>query len=336
MKLTVVLLVVVSAIVVIGLWPAGKNAAPDTSSRFAGDDASVSSPAGSHVKLDSPFEVADSDSTKSDSKTNTVGADQPASLEPVVTSMSNEPDSALWGLSLTDAQLSKLVIRLNADPALLQQLIDEFRQESDPERKRRLAIVLGAVEGEQPLLLASELIFSGDREERALGMRLLQDIQPGNAQARDVAAEMLSSEVEPDVLVGAMAALSNPGAVDINSRAYLSDQLAWLTSHQDDGVRSISLDILSRWSEDGRYTDTLLAGLDDASEYVRASAAYSLSGHEDSSPIVIERLFRTLRNGAETKRVRRAAVQALRSMPLSSDQQVELDTLERVLNTVPR
>jgi len=297
----------------------------------SGPSSAVADTAGS-----SPFGVVDTapeplhDPTDSIDPAGTVGTTQPA------IALSNDTMITAWDSPLSDADLASLVARLKADPVLFLQLVDEFRQETDPARKKQLASVLGEVGGEQVTLLASELIFSGDSAARTLGMDLLQDVQPGNAQARDIVSGMLATEVDADVLVESLTALSLPGDVDSDSRAYLSDQIAWLTTHTDDGVRSISLDLLSRWSEDGRYTNTLLSGLDDDSEYVRTSAAYALAGHEDSSQAVIEGLLRSLRNASETTRVKRAAIQALRSMPLSPDQRLEVDALERVLNTRPR
>ncbi|MFK8080149.1 MAG: HEAT repeat domain-containing protein [Granulosicoccus sp.] len=242
----------------------------------------------------------------------------------------------VWDKPLSDEQFLLLVRQLKTHPALLQQLVDRFRQETDQDTKLQMARVLGEVGGEQMILLASELIFSGDNDARSLGMTLLQEIQPGNAEARDIVSGMLATEVEPGILVESLTALARPGDVDEQSRAYLSDQVAWLTSHEDEGVRSISLDILSRWSQDGRYTDTLVAGLNDHSEHVRASAAYSLLGHDTDTPVVIERLFATLRSETKSKRVQRATIQALRSMPLTPSQQSELDALELRVNTVIR
>ena len=241
-----------------------------------------------------------------------------------------------WGAELSDEEFNNLVAVLKADASLFQQLIDDFRQETDSARKQRLAILLGAVGGDEITGLASELIFSGDSESRALGLQLLQDVQPGNAQARDIVSGLLSTEVQPEILKDALSVIAKPGVADAQSRATMSDQVALLTKHEDDGVRSISLDILSRWSQDGRYTDTFLAGLDDQSEYVRASAAYSLANHEDPSPVAIERLFGLVRDAEELKTVKRAAVLALRSMPLAESQLVELAALEKQMNTKPR
>ena len=238
-----------------------------------------------------------------------------------------------WGAELSDDEFNNLVAILKADASLFRQLIDEFRQETDSVRKQRLAMLLGAVGGDEITGLASELIFSGDSESRALGLRLLQDVQPGNAQARDIVSGLLATEVQPEILKDALSVVAKPGSADAQSRANMSDQVALLTSHDDDGVRSISLDILSRWSQDGRYTDTFLAGLDDQSEYVRASAAYSLANHEDPSPVIIERLLGVVREAEELKTVKRAAVLALRSMPLAESQLAELAALEKQMNT---
>lgn len=258
-----------------------------------------------------------------------------------LTDSSGEPplpvDVTVLGLrNLTETEMQSLLGRLGADPQLLGSLIDEMRQETDPERRKRLAQILGEVGGDSVMLLASEFIFSGDASSRELGLDLLQMVQPGNPQAREMVAGMLATEVEPRMLVNTLTTLAEPGDVDAQSRAYLSDQVAWLTDHADPGVRSISLDILSRWTANPQYTPVLLSGLDDESEHVRTSAAYALVSHEDQSPEVIDRLFSVIDNTSESKKVRRAAILALRNMPLSEEQQLILNTTERELNTVIR
>lgn len=310
-------------------WLEGKN----TEQRNGVDPvASQSQSEQSHTAVnDSPFALDNRSSAMTDSSPIAQSSDIADSSV-----LSSDDYSSLWGSVLSEHELGVLVEQLEGNPALLAQLMDEFRQELDPERKVRLAMVLGEVGGEQVTLLASELIFSGDSDARVLGMDLLQDIQPGNTQARNIASDMLATEVEPKTLVDAMTALSIPGEVDPASRLFLSDQLALLATHEDESVRSISLDILSRWSDDGRYTGVLLSGLDDASEYVRASAAYALAEHEDQSLAVVSRLFATVRASTETTQVKRAAILALRSMPLTPDQRNELTLLERRLNTIAR
>lgn len=241
-----------------------------------------------------------------------------------------------WDASLSEADLAVVVSRLTSDPALLAQLIDEFRQESDPVRKAKLAALLGELGGDDVTLLASELIYSGNEAERTLGLNLLQAVQPGNDQARSIVFGMLATEVAPDVLVETMTALSQPGTVDEVNRAYMADQVAWLSTHDDVSVRGISLDILARWSTDGRHTDVFLNALDDESASVRSSAAYSLVGSESSSSTVVARLFVTLEDDSEFTSVRRAAALALNSMSLSALQQERLKVLEQALDRAAR
>ena len=238
--------------------------------------------------------------------------------------------------TLSDDEYEALVARLKTDPALLQQFIDEFRQEQDPARQLLLARLLGEAGGVEVTLAASELIYSGDEASRQLGLNLLQQVQPGNAYARDIVSGLLATEIEPQVLVDTMTTLARPGSVDDDSRNLLADQVALLSSHDDARVRGISLDILSRWSTDGRDTPVLLAGLDDGEERVRSAAAYALVGHENTSAEVIDALFSVARNTDEEESVRRATVLALKGMPLSEQQRVDLVAIERELDTVVR
>ncbi len=244
--------------------------------------------------------------------------------------------SQLARAPMSDADYESLVARLQSDPALLQQLIDEFRQEQAPERLALLARLLGETGGAAVTQIASELIFSGDEASRELGLQLLRQVQPGNAQARDMASSLLATEVEPRVLVSTLTALASPGTVDEDSRALLSDQVALLASHADAGVRGVSLDILSRWSTDGRDTPVLINGLLDPEPRVRESAAYALVGHEDDNGAIVESLFSVLRNPDEHRATRNATVLALRSFSLNDAQRDELQGLERDLNTVRR
>lgn len=289
------------------------------------------------VKPNSPFGVISDNEQAPEQRLEKVDPSKELDGSLIETSSAELVDVTALGLqSLTEAEMQSLVNRLGADPQLLGALIDEMRQEADPERRKLLAQILGEVGGDSVILLASEFIFSGDTSSRELGLDLLQMVQPGNPQAREIVAGMLATEVEPQMLVNTLTTLAVPGDVDAQSRAYLSDQVAWLTEHQDPSVRSVSLDILSRWTANPQYTPVLLDGLDDESEHVRTSAAYALVSHEDKSPQVIDRLFSVIDDTSESKQVRRAAILALRNMPLSEEQQLIVNSTERDLNTVTR
>ncbi len=321
-------------------WQLFINSPTDT---FA-DQASVKTPSGTegvagHAGILqeslSPFAVANTD-VSSAQALKAEGHDAAADNQQAAPTLQGNAQLPDWGAPLGEAQLSILVERLRLDPALLQQLMDEFRQENDPTRKALLASVLGEVGGDEVTLLASELIFSGSASERSVGLNLLQAVQPGNASARDIVSSMLSTEVEPDVLTQTLTVLARPGDVDEASRAYLADQVAWLTTHEDVNVRGMSLDVLSRWSREGQHTDVFVRALDDESANVRASAAYALVGQDVQSTELVDRLFTVLEDTEERASVKSAATLALNSLALSPTQQARLDALVKARNTATR
>jgi hypothetical protein len=244
--------------------------------------------------------------------------------------------TTLGRFAMSDEDFLTLVNVLRGDLELLQQLVDEFRQETDVQRRIALSRILGEVGGDSVTLTASELIYSGDMVSRRLGLELLQQIQPGNAAARDIASTLLATEVEPVILVDTLTTLAKPGAVDDSSRQFLSEQVAFLADHENASVRSTSLNILSRWSNDGQYTEVLRNGLTDQESVVRESAAYALVGHENVSQSLIESLLSVAVDLSEAKRARSGAILALKSMPIDGVTRQQVTAAERQLNQIRR
>ncbi len=237
---------------------------------------------------------------------------------------------------IDDDEFDEVVAQLRANPALLQRLIDEFRQEQDPDRREQLMKLLGHAGGADVTLLASELVYSGDDASRTLGLQMLQRAQPGSAEVQQIASDLLASEIEPQILVGTLATLARPGTVNTENRGLLADQVAVMTSHPDAAVRGVSLDILSRLSTDGRDTPVLLAALSDSNERVRESAAYALVEHEDDSIAVRSSLWQMLQDTDQGVSPRSAAILALRSLTLTAEEKQELDAIERQLGQIRR
>ncbi len=297
----------------------------------------------------SPFALAgdggDADSsTNSDSLVadNVAASNDSADAVNQNTSANTEPGtlsidiSSVGRSAISDEDFLAIAEQLRRDPALLQQLIDEFRQETDPARKETLSRLLGEAGGPDVTLAASELIYSGDPESRRLGLELLQQIQPDNAEARDIASTLLATEVEPEILVSTLTTLARPGTVEDESRDFLTDQVAFLTGHEDASVRSISINILSRWSQDGRHTETLRGGLSDTEAVVRESAAYSLVGYDSADQSVIDSLLSVAVNSNENTRARRGAILALKGMSISDIERQQVNDAETELDTVRR
>lgn len=244
--------------------------------------------------------------------------------------------SSLGRTAIADEAFDQWVVELRDNPTLLQRLIDEFRQETNLERRERLSRLLGDVGGADVTLAASELIYSGDPVSRRLGLALLQQVQPGNQQAREIASGLLATETDPTILVDTLTSLAIPGSVDDATRQSLANQVAVLTRHSDVSVRSISLNVLSRWTTDATFTPILLGGLQDEVAVVRETAVYALVGHEDSSQEVIDELMNVASNGEEEQRARRGAILALRGMPISRTLRQQLADIELALDTVRR
>jgi len=320
-------------------WP-GKT----VTDRTTGDSSSTGDAADIvDQPVDSPFSTTDEPDTlpspaaRPTAAAKTNGRDtQPSDSDTgALEALASIDVSALGRRDFTDDAFNALVERLRKDPGLLQSLLDEFRQETDPERLRRLSQLLGEVGGSDVTTVASELVFSGDPGSRAIGLELLKHVQPGNADAREIVSGILATEIEASTLVDTLNAISTPGAVDADARAGLSEQVALLASHSDPAVRRSSLDILSRWSDDPRHTPVLLNGLTDTDSSVRETAAYSLVGHEDSSDEVIQDLLFVVNNEQEAEQTRRGAILALRGMPLSDTQRQQLVTVEKRLDRRP-
>lgn len=234
---------------------------------------------------------------------------------------------------ITDTDFRNLAERLNADPDFLQAVINEFRLETDTNRLRRLAQLLGDVNAPEVTALASEMIFSGDPDSRKVGLQLLKYVQPGNSEAQALVSGLLTTEFEPDVLVDTLTALSVPGTVDNDTRVGMSEQVALLTTHPDPGVRRNSIEILSRWTEDPAHTPIILNGLQDEDRFVRQTSAYALVGHEDESYEVIQSLMAVASNTDEVVRVRRGSILALKGMAIDDATRERLATIELQLNT---
>ncbi len=263
---------------------------------------------------------------------------RPADEEPVAQLQEQLPPVDVREIAqqpLTDDEFESLVERLRSDPALLAALIDESRSQVDPERLTWLLRLLGDVDDPAVVALATEFVYSGDPAQRRLGLDLMKRVRPGDPDVLASVSDLLSTEVDGQVLVPALTALARPGDVDDSTRASLVSQVAILADHADPSVRRGSLTILSRWSNDSSYTPQLLAGLDDVDESVRKAAAFAFVGHEDASAHVRYRLMTTADDNLRSEATRRGAILALKRMPLEPDERARVMAIERALDSRP-
>ena len=329
--------IALAALLVLGYrWLGGDDGGGDGRDA-AGSPVATTGADASTADAASPF--ATREETALDETSDVATTADEESVPSVSTDAANEPplDLAAIGRSdIPDDEFEALAARLARDPELLRALIDEFRAETDPERRARLARLLGDVDDPQVTLLATELVYSGDDESRLLGLDLLKRIAPGNADVRDVVSGLLSSESDERILVGTLTVMARPGAADADTRAGLAGQVSLLSDHADPRVRRTSLDILSRWSDAPEHTSVVLAGLADEDQSVRRTAAYAMVGREDSDGSAARGLLAVATNENEEERTRRGAILALKGMALEPDVRERVLETERALDRRPR
>ncbi len=332
--------------VLLGIWlyqGSDDAAVTDSNADTASQESLLDNASSSSEVAESPFSIKDPVPVADDVLGEIAsGSNEQASQTPVLNetpdNVTSQPVdiSALGRSALGDQEFLAFAEHFRNDPAQLQQLIDEFRQETDPTRKAALSKLLGEIGGADVTLAASELVFSGDPESRRIGLELLQAVQPGNAEARNIASTLLATEVEPGVLVDTLTTLARPGTVDDGTRQYLSDQIAFLADHDSEKVRSVSLNILSRWNKNGQYTEVIRGGLTDDAAVVRESAAYALVGHKNVNQTLIDSLLSVAINDQELEQARRGAVLALKGMPITDFERQQVMDAELDMDTVRR
>jgi DNA-binding response OmpR family regulator len=235
--------------------------------------------------------------------------------------------------AISDAEFERLAQLLRNDPALFQNLLEEFRLEVDAERLSRLTLLLAEVGGDELTLLASDMVYSGDNTSQLAGLELLRRIQADDPAARDIIITMLSGETNTDTLVAALNAVSTPGIANPAQTQSLVDQVKPLASHENVQVRRNSLTILSRWANDASVTPQLRAGLADTDPGIRSTATYAFVDYPFVTHEVKRDLLAVLENGEESRRIRSGAMLALQSMELDTQQQSRLERAIRQLNT---
>jgi len=268
------------------------------------------------------------------------GADLPEAARPsddAATARQGPIDVASLGRAdLDDDAFVALVAQLDQDPGLLAAVVDAFRAEVDPARLARLARLLGAVGGPTVTALAAELVYSTDPGLRAVGLDLLRRVQPGNGEARDIIAGLLSNGTDRETLMPVLQTLTRPGVVPVDERTRLAGQVSLLAGHDDPAVRRLGLSVLSRWSDGAENVTLMRDGLVDTHAGVREAAAYALVGRADPDGALTAELFAVADDADEDERVRRAAILALKNLPLDDADRARRLAIEGVLDLAPR
>jgi len=259
----------------------------------------------------------------------TITSNSASELDNLNTQLSlNYPPLAAYDIGnepVSDEELINLVNRLNNDPALMAELISELRAETNPERLKRLVYILGATANSAVLPVATELIYSGVPSSRDAGLTLLSRLAPNNPEALSIASNLLVSETEPDVLIATMNVMAQPANASPELRESLVTQITPLSNHEVTNVRSISVSILSRLTDDPSASPVFYNALLDAEAHVRRAAAYAYANFPYHTSEASQKLLDMAEDPYEDAEVRGGAIFALKN---NSPDELTLSRLE--------
>ncbi len=216
--------------------------------------------------------------------------------------------------SLNDEEMLALIKRLRNDPALLADLLNELRSETDPARLKRLTALLGDSGNAEVLPVAEELIYSSNPDTRQAGLDLLSRVAPKNPEAYDIANAILGSEADADVLVSTMNVLALPRNATPESRATSITQVMPLANHESAAVRRHSVSILVRLTNDQTLSPILSNALYDPDSSVREAAVYAYASYPYQTAEAVQRLVDLVADPNEERGVRNGAILALNNM----------------------
>ncbi len=293
-----------------------------TSNNNNGSEPAPDAQAQNNTQVDNPLaikndaewpEIVDKDDAK-------VAADSRPTFSTSGNSASTYPPLSGYDVGVepfTEESVSALIKRLQNDPTLVQEIMDEFRVETDPKRRDRLKLLLGKVANPELVPLAQEMLYSGTNDSQLAALDLLRRVQQENPAARTLALDVLTSSSENDVLVAAINVFSIPVPISADENQAILNQMLSLVEHDAPMVRQRSISTLSNWGGGSEnIMPVLLTGLTDSDMGVRRTAAYALVGTSGNNEEAKLALLAAAENVDEHRGVRRAAVLALQRMEL--------------------
>ena len=290
------------------------NSADSTSSSISTQD-SVASDTSNELTVERSDELLSSENSSTQSVANTA---QPSPEYPETYGYE------IANNDISDEEFYALVERLKNDPFLVNELLNELRAETDPERIKRLSALLGAVGSADVLFVAEELAYSSVPATQKAGLDLLSRVARINPDAYDVAISLLSSSAEPTVLVSTMNVLAVPQNASAEIKSNAITQIISLADHESAAVRRHSVALLPRLTNDVALSPVLYNALADSSSDVRSTAIYALANYPHQSPETVERLLQLAERTEETDGVRRGAIYALQKHAPNEETQARL------------
>ncbi len=235
----------------------------------------------------------------------------------------------------SDSELRDLVGQLRANPELFDRMLAEFEQAGDPDRLRRLAMLLGRAGGEGLTQVATRMAYSDDRNARHAGLDVLGRVQASDPAARAVVVDLLAAETDDELLVDTLNALAVPprtAPTNADDGALVPQVLA-LTGHLSASVRGSTIAILSRWADDATLTPVLEQGLLDEDSRVRGASVFAVANGPPVSATMRQNLFAIAENPDESREVRSGALLSLQTDQLDEPERQRLQEALDGFNT---
>lgn len=301
---------------------------------------------------DNPFSIVENESVTTTTQTDIISqysADAASDevAESTLTDNSNDtrPDKitgALAGIPISelgvdrwqsDEQFDALVAELDANPALLNAVLEQYQITSDPDQLARLTQLLSRFDSSEVTAVAADIARSGSTENRLAAINLLRTVQGSNPDARDTLLGIIEDEADSRVLTRALGAFDSQASATSAQRQQLLNRATELASHQDGLVRSRSYTALAGWTDSSQLTPQILQGLSDPDNRVRRDLTYSLINYQFVDGQVKQELIRVASDGSEIQRTRRGALQALARISLTDDERALLRDVSAQVNS---
>lgn len=208
---------------------------------------------------------------------------------------------------------------LQANPALMRDVVKRYEAESDPRQRAVLKAVLSTINDSAVFDLSRRLATSSDPQKRREGLQIMRELSAGTADMRAAVKQVLAAEQVPGVLVEALRALKQ-GPADVAEAQEVAGYLLRLSRHPDAAVRSESVFRLGQWTNSAEAGAILAQALTDQTASVRQAAVLAITQSQLRPPDAKGSLYNIANNPNEGRNLRMTALQALELFSPNADE----------------
>lgn len=222
------------------------------------------------------------------------------------------------------------------DPAVMQQLMQNYDKEFNSQTRQLIVSLLSGIEKPEVLAFSRRLAASSDMAQRRDGFNMLQNLSGDVPETHPVILQALAGDKSPDVIMLALAALKppasaadNPSSTSIQAKdaAAIVAQLQELTGNADPDIRLQSILQLAQWDKADSSQQQWSRALADPSPQVRQAAVTAVAQSGTQSDAVKAALIGLANNQGESRDVRGNALQVLERFTLNQEEAANVSQL---------